>query len=195
MNTYYSHRFKKKIVNIDMGEWHISDEDVIIQTVLGSCISVCLYSDYYYFVGMNHFLLPGKVSSSLGDTKYGRYGMYAMELLINGLMKLGVDKYQLKAKVFGGANILRMDNDALNIGKNNIDFVTDYLNAEGIPIISGDVGKDFSRTILFFQKTKKVLLKKNNKSFENRLHDQEFNYSKNLIKEQEEKKESSIILF
>jgi len=64
MNSYYNSKFKKVIVNIDMGEWFVSDQDVIIQTILGSCISVCLYADHTNFAGMNHFMLPGKISET-----------------------------------------------------------------------------------------------------------------------------------
>ena len=140
-----------------MGEWYVSDkEDVIIQTVLGSCISVCLYADGLNLAGMNHFMLPGKFEAhNFAQSQSARYGMYAMEVLINELMKKGLSKDSLKAKVFGGANILNISTEQLNIGRNNILFIKEYLSVEGISVVSYDVGKDYSRTLLFFPETKK----------------------------------------
>lgn len=195
MNVYFNHTFQKKVVNIDMGEWYSSDEDIIIQTVLGSCISVCLYTDSMNVGGMNHFMLPGKFEErDIGMSKSGRYGMYAMELLINDLMKKGLNKSELKAKVFGGANMLNLTHEQLNIGKNNILFIKEYLHEENIRIISGDIGKNFARTVLFFPRTKKVLLRKNDKNTENATKQHELLYKNTLV---EEKKTDStdVILF
>lgn len=195
MNSYYNPKFKKMIVNIDMGEWFVSDQDLIIQTILGSCISVCLYADHTSFAGMNHFMLPGKISETdIGKSKSGRYGMYAMEVLINELMKKGINKSHLKAKVFGGGNILKIDNENLNIGRNNILFIKEYLAEEGIPIISGDIGKDFARTILFFPPTKKVLMRKNDKTLAQLTIQNELKY-KNTLSEKKDDDNSQVILF
>lgn len=195
MNTYFNFKFNKMVVNIDMGEWFVSDQDVIIQTVLGSCISVCLFADGTNFAGMNHFMLPGKFSEhNIGMSQSGRYGMYAMEVLINELMKKGISKNHLKAKVFGGGNILNISHDNINIGRNNILFVKEYLGEEGIPIVSGDIGKDFARTILFFPVTKKVLMRKNDKSAAQRTAELELNYKKSLTAKKDEDN-SQVILF
>lgn len=195
MNTYFNPRFKKMVVNIDMGEWYVSDQDLIIQTVLGSCISVCLFADNSGFAGMNHFMLPGKISEhNIGQSQSGRYGMYAMEVLINELMKKGINKAHLKAKVFGGGNILNISHERLSIGKNNILFIKEYLAEEGIPVISGDIGKDFARTILFFPVTKKVLMRKGDKSIAQQTAQQELSYKESLTKKKKDE-DTSVILF
>jgi chemotaxis protein CheD len=112
--------------------------------------------------GLNHFMLPeesGKID--LIRSPNAKYGMYAMELLINDLMKLGAKKSSLSAKVFGGGSVLRFAGSAgSKIPGNNIDFAFEYLREEGIPVIASDVGGREPRKIFFFARSGKVLLKR-----------------------------------
>lgn len=194
MHKYYDRKFNKDSISIAPGEFYVSEKDIIIQTVLGSCISVCLFSDFSPYSGMNHFMLPGNLCrSDIANCGSGRYGMYAMELLINSLMKLGVKKNALKAKVFGGGNVLDLKNVKKTVGENNVAFINSFLEKENIPIISSHIGGDYARKIFFFVESKKVLLKKIDKSKAFQTIKEEKDYEKALI--EEDKKKTNIILF
>jgi chemotaxis protein CheD len=193
MHTFFDNKFGKSIVSIGPGEYYTSSEPLIIQTVLGSCISVCLFTDYDIIAGMNHFMLPkAKRDPSDIESDSARYGMNAMEILINTLLKSGVQRKHLKAKVFGGGNILGLDNQKDRVGDNNIQFILNYLDKENIPIISNHLGGSHARKILFFVDSKKVLLKEINKSEAFKTAKEELEYTKNIEKETQK---SNIILF
>jgi len=156
----YSKRFKKNVVVIYPGEHYVSTKD-IISTILGSCISVCIKDTRTGLAGMNHFLLPGDVRSrDMFVSSSGKYGMFAMEILIGDLIKRGADRKGMVAKVFGGGHVLNFRKTDGNVPENNIEFVLAYLSMEKIPIIAKDVGGDKGRKILFFTDTGKVLLKR-----------------------------------
>ncbi|MCC9601201.1 hypothetical protein LOC67_11650 [Stieleria sp. JC731] len=133
---------KKSII---VGDVMASDKPVLISTILGSCIAVCLYDDAIKAGGMNHFALP---SGNLGSRKIASFGVHAMELLINDIMQLGGDRRRLKAKVFGGANVLGMSSEE-NIGQKNVDFVRKFLGMEQIPITAEYLGGDQGMQVLF----------------------------------------------
>ncbi len=161
----YSHRitqFEQEVVTIHPGEYFATGEDRIISTVLGSCIAVALFSPAARFGGLNHFMLPGEVNArEFVRSDNAKYGMYAMELLINELMKLGARRADLKAKVFGGGAVLHFaDGSTTKIPQGNIDFAFEYLEKEGIPILASDVGGREPRKIFFFPTSGKVLLKR-----------------------------------
>lgn len=107
MYTHFDRRFERQVAIIHPGEHYSSDEDIIISTILGSCIAVALYDPDNRQGGLNHFMLPGELQSrQFFLEESGRYGMFAMELLINDLIKRGARKSNLKAKVFGGGHVL-----------------------------------------------------------------------------------------
>lgn len=118
------------VVRIDAGDLKASRTPCEVRTVLGSCVSACLYDPVARVGGMNHFMLP----DGMHDEQPARYGVHAMELLINQIMKLGGDRSRLKAKVFGGANVLRMERTGVDVGRGNIEFIRRFLAAERIPI-------------------------------------------------------------
>jgi len=125
------------------GDYKVTtDPKVAFSTVLGSCIAACIYDEKVGVGGMNHFLL----ASSSGGGVSARYGVHAMELLINGIMKKGALRSNLKAKVFGGA---KMSANLSDIGANNADFVQRFLRDEGIPVISSSVGGTSARRVRF----------------------------------------------
>ena len=144
------------------GDYVISNEDIIISTVLGSCISVCFYSDNSPFCGMNHFMLPesmtAKPADSIMHSDAAFYGINAMEVVINALFKNGINKGELRVKVFGGGNVIPVTNNHKTVGEQNIEFVFEFLKLENIPITACDVGGDFARKILFHTKTKEVFM-------------------------------------
>jgi chemotaxis protein CheD len=149
----------KRTVNIHVGELFAAAEPTVISTVLGSCVSVCLFDPVRSVGGMNHILLPGR--DDLGYfSESARYGMNAMELLINRMFALGARRDRLQAKIFGGATILLEVAEAFNTGDKNVHFVTEYLRVEGIPLLGGDTGGGDSRRIYFHTDTFEVYLKR-----------------------------------
>ncbi|NIZ13836.1 chemotaxis protein CheD [Phaeobacter sp. HF9A] len=131
-------------VTVLQGDYKVStDPKVVFSTVLGSCIAACIYDEQNGVGGMNHFLLA---TSSGGGAANARYGVHAMELLINGIMKKGAQRANLKAKVFGGA---KMSANLSDIGANNAAFVQRFLRDEGIAVISSSVGGTSARRVRF----------------------------------------------
>jgi chemotaxis protein CheD len=147
---------------IHPGEFLATADDIVIATVLGSCVAVALRDTERAFGGLNHFMLPGSFDrSDRFGSRSAKYGMHAMELLINDLMKLGARRDRLTAKVFGGASMLGSGADRLNkVPRSNIEFAFEYLATEGIPVVASDVGGTAARKILFYVRDGRVLLKR-----------------------------------
>jgi len=146
-------------VSIHIGEYHASKMGVIIETLLGSCVAVCLFDPVERIGGMNHILLPGKADFNHFDAA-ARYGVNAMELLINRILNLGGSRHMLKAKVFGGAHVVASISLANGVGRRNADFVLRFLEVENIPLLSQDLGGQDPRRIYFRTDTGEVLLKR-----------------------------------
>lgn len=152
---YSDHHFQYDAVKVLPGEYFVSSDDLIIMTVLGSCISACIWDSKARAGGMNHFMLPD------GDSAdgFGRYGSYAMELLINELLKKGARRESMQAKVFGGAQVMA-GFTSMNVGERNTKFVLEYLATERIPVISQDVLDIHPRKVCFFPVSGKALVKR-----------------------------------
>ncbi len=141
----------EKMINVIQGDFAISeDPDAILTTVLGSCIAVCMSDSQRGIGGMNHFLLPSREGAHGANV---RYGAYAMELLINGLLKQGADRHRLQAKMFGGASMM---GNLRDIGASNAAFARKFLNDEGIPCLAESVGGTSARRIRFWATTGRV---------------------------------------
>ncbi|MBI9101888.1 MAG: chemotaxis protein CheD [Spirochaetales bacterium] len=157
----YNSKFGKDVITVHPGEYWIDDHN-IIYTLLGTCVAVVLYSESHRVGGMNHYLLPGPMSSvNAMKQESARYGINAMELLINGFLKRGIEKKELKAKIFGGGKILKVipgKEKLQHVGEKNIEFVRFFLAEEKIPIVASDVGGTGGRKIFLFPETGKVLL-------------------------------------
>lgn len=137
-----------KTVSVIQGDYAVSaDPAVMMSTVLGSCIAVCLYDPVKGIGGMNHFLLAVAQDAQTRDLKYG---INAMELLINRMLRAGAVRDNLQAKLFGGA---RMTNHAKDIGKGNAKFAEDFLQKEGINCVSASLGGEKARRIQFIPTT------------------------------------------
>ncbi len=160
----YTHRlscFEQSIVTIHPGEYYTSKDDVIIATVLGSCVSVAFWDQRLKLGGINHFMLPGVLDDEdMIKSRNAKYGMFAIELLYNELLKAGSRKPDIIAKVFGGASVLRLATGPTKIPRDNVDFAVAYLRKENIPIVANDTGGILPRKIFFFAQTGKVLLKR-----------------------------------
>ena len=133
-----------KITNIIQGSYGLSkDPDMLLSTILGSCVAVCLWDDRARIGGMNHFLLPTGQGADVGHV---RYGVNAMEILVNELLKGGADRRGLQAKIFGGA---RMSANLADIGSSNARFAEDFLANEDIPLVSHSTGGTLARRVVF----------------------------------------------
>ena len=150
---FYDAHFKNDAVKILPGEYFVHDEDMLIMTTLGSCIAACIWDRNARIGGMNHFMLP----EGSGDS--GRYGSYAMELLINELLKRGASRLTLEAKVFGGGQVISGMN-TMNVGERNTQFVMDYLKTERITVVSKDVLDIYPRKVCFLPASGKAMVKR-----------------------------------
>lgn len=152
---YADHHFQYDAVKVLPGEYYVSSDDIVVMTVLGSCISACIWDGRVRTGGMNHFMLPDGDSADGA----GRYGSYAMELLINEMLKLGARRESMQAKIFGGAQVMA-GLTTMNVGERNTQFVLDYLATERIPVISQDVLDIHPRKVCFFPASGKALVKR-----------------------------------
>lgn len=157
-NNYFDRVFCKPAVKLLPGEYHATAEETIITTVLGSCVSVCLYDPVNSVGGMNHYMLPGDTGKP-GDAENGsaRYGTTAMELLLKHVLLLGAERAHLAAKIFGAGRVMDGVSD---VGRKNADFAVRYLTERNIRIVAVDVGDNYPRKICFFPATGQVFVKR-----------------------------------
>ena len=150
---WYDPQLQSDAVKVLPGEYFVHAENILILTTLCSCIAACLWDHDRGIGGLNHFMLPE------GDDASGRYGSFAMELLINELLRRGAARASLEAKVFGGGQVVA-GMDSMNIGERNTRFVLDYLRTERIPVLSQDVGGVCARKLCFHPASGKAMLKR-----------------------------------
>lgn len=159
------------------GEYFVTLHDEAVYTTLGSCISACIRDRVSGIGGMNHFMLPASSSSeswkAADNSASTRYGNYAMEHLINDILKNGGKRQNLEAKIFGGGRIIANMTD---VGMRNIAFARDYLQTEGLKITSEDVGDTFPRMVVYFPATGKVRVKRLRSLHNNTIVEQETMY-------------------
>lgn len=168
------------------GEFYVSTGNEMINTVLGSCISVCIHERALKIGGMNHFMLPHQSDHATElwggdlDSSATRYGNWAMEYLINEILKLGGLKENFEVKIFGGGQVLA---NLTDIGQGNILFAYDFLRKEGLNPVASDVGDIYPRKVLYFPKTGKVRIKRMSTSKNERILQQEKSYSEKIDKD------------
>jgi chemotaxis protein CheD len=172
-------RFPYEVAVILPGEYFVSQEPKVVYTVLGSCISVCLRDPLAGVGGMNHFMLsaPTSVGGQDSWTESGRYGSFAMEMLINEILKRGGRKDRLEAKVFGGGKIY---DGEMDIGATNAAWALDYLERESVPLLKANVGDVCPRKVYFFTDSGKVLLKKLDRLVAKVIAEEEDQYQRKL---------------
>jgi len=175
-------RFPHEVAVILPGEYFLSETPMVVYTVLGSCISVCLRDPQAGVGGMNHFMLAAPSGSHDNDnwSESGRYGSYAMEMLINGILNRGGHRKRLEAKVFGGGKIY---DGSMDVGAKNAAWALDYLQQEGMPAVKADVGDVCPRKVYYFTNTGKVLMKKLDRVQSQKIVQQERQYESTLKKE------------
>jgi chemotaxis protein CheD len=175
-------RENKPFVTIMPGEFYVSDREVTICTLLGSCIAACLYDPVNRVIGMNHFLLSNRRyarNMPVCLSEAGRYGMHAMELLINEMLKRGAKRQNLQAKAFGGSAFYRTSGVRDNfycVGDVNIRFIREFLSTDGIPLNAANLGGDIARIIRFQFEDFAVYMKSVGKSMEMSILQQEKQY-------------------
>lgn len=146
-----------EVVQILPGHCYISTNDELLSTVLGSCISVCMYEPGLKMGGMNHYLLPYGDSSLIGTPEETRYGNHAIDRLITMLIDAGASRTSLQAKVFGGGSMFDSEQD---VGLRNIEFAWSYLKEHNVSIVIHDVGLPFSRKVRFSPHTGEAMVKR-----------------------------------
>lgn len=155
---WYDTHFGCEAVKVLPGEYFVSGEDLLVMTTLGSCIAACLWDRKAQVGGLNHFMLPDG-DADAATTTAGRYGSFAMEVLINELLKRGASRATLEAKVFGGGQVVA-EMASLNVGERNTRFVMDYLKTERITVVSKDVLGIHPRKVCFLPATGKAMIKR-----------------------------------
>jgi chemotaxis protein CheD len=155
------HRYGKKVKLIYAGDYYVTDANEMIGTLLGSCVAVCLFDAVAKVGGMNHFMLPGKVTHMEESVdRSAKYGITAINELIAEMLKRGAEKHRIVAKLFGGGAVLEFENKQTAIPDNNIRIARVMLEMEDIPIIEEDTGGKFIRKVFLDVATGKVYLKK-----------------------------------
>lgn len=178
-NLYYDRTFDCEAAKVLPGEYYCTDKDMLIVTVLGSCISACIRDRVSGIGGMNHFMLPDSGGDESVVSPSMRYGAYAMEVLINQLLKIGARRQNLEAKIFGGGNVLRAF-ATTNVGERNAQFVKGFLAAENIKITGEDLNDIYPRKVYFFPETGRVLVKKLKEMHNNTIVIREQSYATRL---------------
>lgn len=177
---YFDPYFATDAVKVLPGEFYVTQQDLLLVTVLGSCVAACIRDKTLGLGGMTHFMLPTAeydrdlVGSSI------RYGSHALEVLINELLKRGASRENLEAKVFGGGNVLAADGSQV-IGERNAEFVLGYLEAEKIPVVSQSLLGNYPQKVYFFPISGRVLVKKLKRLNNNTIFDREAQYYEQLL--------------
>lgn len=157
-NEYFDPILAMPAVKLLPGEYHVSGEDIVQVTVLGSCVAACIRDRVFGIGGMNHFMLPeGDGQGGWGAST--RYGVYAMEVLINEILKRGGRRDHLQAKLFGGGNVMKALTQS-PVGEKNAAFAVQFLKTEGIPVLASDLVDVYPRKVYHFPVTGKVRVKK-----------------------------------
>ena len=181
-SSYTDPTLKRVAVKLLPGEYHVTNEDLAQVTVLGSCVAACIRDVTNGIGGMNHFMLPdvgGGEADRFGTI--GRYGVHAMELLINGLLKLGAKRQNFEAKVFGGGNVMQSLTTS-NVGTRNSEFVLEFLQNERIRVVAQDLEDIYPRKVYFLPREGKVLVKKLMSAHNKALVQEEVDYTRRLAK-------------
>ena len=183
VNRYWDPVHNVWAAKILPGEFYISTHGEMVVTVLGSCIAACIRDKVRGIGGMNHFMLPmqGAFSSDIwgtnSNTHASRYGNWAMEYLINEILKRGGKRENLELKMFGGGQMIASMSD---IGQRNILFAYNYLASEGLQVEASDVGDVFARKVLYFPDTGSVKVRRIKQMSNDTLIQRETEYRKTV---------------
>ena len=162
INRYWDNTNNTYAAKILPGEYYVTVNNEIIVTVLGSCESACIRDRVFGIGGMNHLMLPVSTEEqglmlSVGTS--ARYGNYAMEKMINDILKNGGSRENLEVKIFGGGRVIK-NMQSIDVGNRNINFVKEYIHEEGLKLLGEDVGDIYPRKVIYYPMTGKVRVKK-----------------------------------
>ncbi len=191
-HLYFDREHNIEAAKILPGEYYATGRNMVLVTVLGSCVCACIRDRVSGIGGMNHFMLPESGqdrNNPLGES--ARYGAYAMEILINQLLKMGAKRGNLEAKVFGGASVLR-GFTVNNVGERNAEFVLQFLNTEKIAVAAQDLLDVYPRKVYYFPNTGLVRVKSLRNVHNDTIINREAEYKKRL---QYSKLEGDVELF
>lgn len=177
-NRYYDRHFESEAAKILPGEYFVTDKGMLLVTVLGSCVAACVRDTKTGMGGMNHFMLPDDGGRETVGAS-ARYGTYAMEVLINHLLKMGARRNSLEAKVFGGGAVMASLSSS-NVGTRNAEFVLNYLKTEKIPIVAKDLLDSYPRKVYYFPESGRVMVKKLHRVHNETLFTREQDYKDRL---------------
>lgn len=179
INRYWDRQRDCYAAKILPGEYYVTACDEVVVTVLGSCVSACIRDSQMRIGGMNHFMLPAgskyQSTSSNPDGDATRYGQFAMEKLINDILKNGGRREFLEIKLFGGGKVIQ-HMDQANIGARNIQFVHEYLKTEGLKVVAEDLGDIYPRKVVYYPMTGRVQVKKLRNMHNNTIIQRESGY-------------------
>jgi chemotaxis protein CheD len=179
-NRYFDNTFEMEAIKLLPGEYYVTKRDMVLVTVLGSCVAACIRDRVTGIGGMNHFMLPDdKREGNTPIAMAARYGSYAMEMMINELLKNGAKRSNLEAKLFGGGNVLR-GFTVTNVGQRNVDFALKYLESEAINVVAKSLLDIYPRKIYFFPSSGRVMLKKLHHANNDTIIEREAEYGSRL---------------
>lgn len=178
-NRYFDRHFQSEAAKILPGEYFVYGKGMLLVTVLGSCVAACIRDTEAGIGGMNHFMLPEESGREVVSSS-ARYGTYAMEVLINHLLKLGARRNRLEAKVFGGGAVLESLVSS-KVGTRNAEFVLNYLKVEKIPVVAKDLLDSYPRKVYFFPRDGRVLMRKLHRVHNDTLFTRETEYRNRLV--------------
>src|SRR5690242_5316845 len=179
-SVYHDARLNTEVAKIFPGQYLVTDRDIVLVTVLGSCVSACIRDTRLRIGGMNHFLLPDSARDTSPASRSARYGSYAMEVLINQLIRHGARRETMEAKVFGGGNVLP-ELRSSGVGESNARFIVEYLRKEHVQVTAQDLLDDCARKIYFFPVTGRVLVKKLRQLHNVTVLERERDYTRRLL--------------
>ncbi len=186
INRFRDRKNNGCIAKILPGEYYVTKQDESIATVLGSCVSVCIRDVRYGIGGMNHFMLPDKKDGSGGRMNFKsadkatRYGIYAMEHMINDIIKYGGKRNNFEIKMCGAGRIIQSMTD---VGLKNIEFIKTFLQTEGYDVVSEDLGDIYPRKVRYSPKTGKLMIKKLRTMHNQTIVDREMQFKNHLDKD------------
>jgi len=184
----------KEVIHVNIGQLHACRSGPVLKTLLGSCVSACLFDPVSRVAGMNHILLSTKADIKSFDSS-ARYGIHAMEILINEMLKLGAKRSRLQAKAFGGGNVLVTTNNENSPGQRNVEFLLDYLRFEKIPLLAYDFGGPWTRVLQFQTDSFEVFVKKTENRLRGETINEESRLQTQISKKPEEDEGGEITLF
>ena len=183
INRYWDKTHDIFAAKILPGQYYVTANNEAIVTVLGSCVSACIRDKVFGIGGMNHFMLPLNKGMSHAEvsamSNAGRYGNFAMEKMINDILKNGGTRENLEVKIFGGGRVLK-NMQTLDIGNGNINFVREYIKTEHLNLVGEDVGDVFPRKVIYFPLTGKVKVKKLRQMHNKTIIERETNYMSSI---------------